>query len=542
MAGYPPPYPPPPPPGYDPRAQRRFMRDQARAQRDMMRYQMRGLRRGSILGPIMLIAVGVVFLLLETGRLPHQRFWSWYGHWWPVLLVAAGAVLLAEWAFDQFHLRDPQQPQYRRSVGGGIFTLLLLFAFTGIITRGIGDIPPGQSRLFPGMHFDPGDIDQFLGDKHESDQNLDLAFPANGNLTVVNPHGDVTISGISDDNRIHIALHKQVYSRTDSEADSRAQQLVPAVTTSGSDLTITIPAIEGSSADLVISVPATAATTVTANHGDVHVASIRASVTATANHGDIDLSAVTGSAIAHINNRSASVSAHSMGSGLVIEGHADDVTLSDIMGPVSLSGDFYGTTHLEHIAGAIHFHTSRTDFQLARLDGELEVSGSDLSANQALGPVILTTSHDNVTLDRIAGDISVTNHNGSIDLTAAPTLGNITLADRTGSIKVVMPEHAGFSIQADTTNGDIDTDLPLSMTTTQGDSSRGNSGRDNHKILNGTVAPGGPLLRVTTTNGDISVHKATVAPIPPIPPTPPKRTLTPPTPPQPPRAPKSQDK
>src|ERR1017187_6570179 len=116
MAGYPPgvpPLPPPPPPGYDPRAQRRYLRDQARAQRaqfraqrEQMRYQMRSLRRGSALGPILLIAVGIVFLLMETGRLDHQRFWAWYGHWWPLLLVAAGAVVLAAWGIDQSLLRD----------------------------------------------------------------------------------------------------------------------------------------------------------------------------------------------------------------------------------------------------------------------------------------------------------------------------------------------------------------------------------------------------------------------------------------------------
>ena len=71
MAGYPPgvpPVPPVPPPGYDPRAQRRYMHDQARAQRaafraqrEQMRYQMRRMRRGSVLGPILLIAVGIVF-------------------------------------------------------------------------------------------------------------------------------------------------------------------------------------------------------------------------------------------------------------------------------------------------------------------------------------------------------------------------------------------------------------------------------------------------------------------------------------------------
>ena len=239
MASYPPGVPPvppvpPPAPGYDPRAQRRYLRDQARAQRDafraqrdQMRYQMRSMRRGSIVGPLMLIAVGIVFLLIETGHLDHMRFWEWYGHWWPLVLVVAGLVVLAEWALDQYLLRDPQRPAYRRSVGGGVMFLLLMFAFTGVIAGHAHEWPSGYSKVFPGFHFDQDSMDELFGDKHESDQTLDVAFPAGGFLAVVDPRGDVTVNGTSDDGRVHIAVHKQVYSRSDSEADAKAQQFSP---------------------------------------------------------------------------------------------------------------------------------------------------------------------------------------------------------------------------------------------------------------------------------------------------------------------------
>ena len=202
MASYPPGVPPvppvPPPPGYDPRAQRRYLHDQARAQRaafraqrEQMRYQMRSLRRGSVLGPILLIAVGIVFLLMETGRLDHQRFWAWYGHWWPLLLVAAGAVVLAEWAIDQSLLRDPQRPAYRRSVGSGVVFLLVLFAFMGAISNHVLGFPSGSSRMFPGFHFDQDSMDRLFGDKHESDATMDLSFAPGDSLTIANPHGSV---------------------------------------------------------------------------------------------------------------------------------------------------------------------------------------------------------------------------------------------------------------------------------------------------------------------------------------------------------------
>ena len=76
-----PPVPPVPPPGYDPArpapltCATRPVRSAPRsgAQSDQMRYQMRGMRRGSVLGPILLIAIGVVFLLIQTGRLDHDQ-------------------------------------------------------------------------------------------------------------------------------------------------------------------------------------------------------------------------------------------------------------------------------------------------------------------------------------------------------------------------------------------------------------------------------------------------------------------------------------
>ena len=527
MASYPPP--PVPPPGYDPRQQQRFMRDQARAQaraqrdafraqREQMRYQMRSMRRGSILGPIILIAIGVIFLLIQTGRIDHTHFWTWYGHWWPLLLVIAGCAVLAEWAVDQYLLRDPQRPAYRRSLGAGVVFLLLFFVITGVIASNVHDYPSGYSRWFPGFHIDEDSLDQFFGDKHESDETLDLSYEKGTSLEVVNPHGSVTVSGTSDDNKIHIALHKQVYSRSDSEADSKANRFNPDNQYQNSVWKIAMPSLDGASADLIITVPPAAATTITANHGDIHVASIKAPVTATANHGDIDLSAITGATVAHVNSGGASVSAHSIDGGISIQGHAEDITISEVTGPVSINGEFFGTTHLEHVNGAIHFHTSRTDFQLARLYGEIEISpDANLSADQALGPVVLTTHDRNIRLDRVSGDVAVTNRNGTIDLIAAPAIGNITIEDRNGSIKTTLPERANFTVQADTSDGDTFTEFSLPS-----------SSSGNHRIINGTVGSGGPMVRMTTTHSDISILKADVQPLPAVPPAPPKITLAPP--------------
>jgi DUF4097 and DUF4098 domain-containing protein YvlB len=533
MANYPPPYPPPgapsgPPYGNDWKYQRRMLKEQARAQRDMLRaqreayrYQTRSLRRSSILGPLVLITIGIIFLLVQTGHLQGPRLWDWYARFWPMLLVGAGVIMLLEWAYDQYMQSDSTQPRYRRRVGGGVFTLLILLVVTGVIFSGIRE--GGRSRLFNGLAINQDNLDEFLGDKHESDQSMAQSFPSGASLSVDNPRGDITISGTSDDNQIHVDVHKEVYTRSDSEADSKAQRLSPSLNVSGNNVTLTVPAMDGARADLTITVPATASPTVNSNHGDVKINAIKGSVIVTANHGDVELSAITGPIMTHINNGDASFSAHSVTGQLTLEGHGRDTTLSDLSGPVTMTGEFFGDTHFEHIRGPIKFHTSRTDFQLARLDGDIEISAnSDLSTTDALGPVTLTTRNRNINLERIGGDVSVTNRNGSVEVTCAPPLSNVTVENRNGSVTVTAPEQSSFAYQFDATNGDIESDFSEIKVP---------EGGLQKKTINGTTGKGGPLLRITTSQGDISVKKGSLMPLPPMPPAPPKLTALPPLPP-----------
>ncbi len=530
MANYPPPYPPPgapagPPYGSDWKYQRRILKDQARAQRDMLRaqreayrYQARSLRRSSILGPLVLITIGIIFLLVQSGHMQAYRFWEWYGRFWPLLLVGAGVVMLLEWLYDQYAQSDSTQPRYRRRVGGGVFTLLVLLGVTGVIFSSMRE--GGRTRLFNGLNINQDNWDEFVGDKHESDQTLAQAFPAGSTLLVNNPRGDTTISGTSDDNQIHVSVHKEVYTRSDSDADAKAQRLNPNLNTSGNNVTLNVPAIDGARADLTITLPAASATTVTSNRGDVKVTAIKAPVTITANHGDIELSAITGDITTRINNGDSNVSAHSVTGSLTVEGRGHDSTISDLSGPLTMRGEFFGDSHFERIRGPVKFHTSRTDFQLGRLDGEIDISNTAaLSTSEAVGPLTLTTHSRNITLDRIAGDVSVTNRNGSVDVTSAPPLSNVTVENRNGSVSITVPEQANFAYQFDATNGDIESDFSQIKSTEQ--DSRKNA-------VTGTIGKGGPLLRVTTSQGDVSLKKASILPLPPTPPAPPKLTVLPP--------------
>jgi DUF4097 and DUF4098 domain-containing protein YvlB len=323
------------------------------------------------------------------------------------------------------------------------------------------------------------------------------------------------VTGSSDDGKIHVSVHKSIRARSDEDAESRRQRLQP--TFSGTDANVVLSAvqIDGGNDDLTVQVPHNTVLTVNADHGAVNIEDIHAPVTVTAGNGEVNLSGITGSVSAHLNNSDATFSAHSVTGAVTLDGHAGDMNLSDITGPVSLQGEFFGTTHIERANGAVVFKTHRTQFEAARIDGDLDIeSGSDLQANSVVGPVVLQTAYRNITLDRVQGSVKVTNRDGSVTLTNAPPIGTIEINNHHGSVDVGLPENAAFVLNAQTNNGDMENDFGLQ------DNENGHV-----KSMMGTVGSGGAAVKIQTSEGDVTVRKSSVAPLPPAPPAPPKLTV-----------------
>jgi DUF4097 and DUF4098 domain-containing protein YvlB len=533
MAGYPPPYPPPGSPfGYDARSQARFVRSQMKAQmraqkaafriqRAMYRQQARALRRSSILGPLLVVSIGVLLLLIRLGRLPYYRFEGWYGRWWPIVFVAAGLVLMLEWVFDQHSTQDGV-PFVRRGIGGGSVFLLILIALTGMSIEGLHD---GVGVLAHGVHVDSEDLGQFFGERHDFEQEIDQPFPRGTTLNLYNPHGDVTIVGKSDDDKIHIVVNKQVYSMGDHEASSRADELSPHLELTGGTLTVSVPTVEDAQADLALTIPDFGQTTISADHGDVTLSDLRAPVNITANHGDVELDRIAGSVTAHVNNNGSSFSAHGIQGDLTLRGHADEVNLTEVGGAVSIEGEIFGDSHFEHLAGPFSFRTNRTQFSIAKLDGMVDISNdAEMTGSQLVGPVELHTRSRNISFERVAGSVNISNSNGTVDLTDASPLGNVSVENQDGEVTVTVPDHAGFTIDAQARDGGIEDDVLHASIES-----------DPLATHTGTVGDGAAHLSLHTTHADINIHQGIVEP-----PVPPQAANAPaaPAPPPPPSAPK----
>jgi DUF4097 and DUF4098 domain-containing protein YvlB len=182
---------------------------------------------------------------------------------------------------------------------------------------------------------------------------------------------------------------------------------------------------------------------------------------------------------------------------------------------------------MAHVNGAVHFESSRTHFSLARLDEDLTIDNDSLNANQVLGPVVLKTSSKDITLDRVQGSVDITNSNGPVEVTNAAPIDTISIQNHHGSVDLGLPAGAGFVLNAQTRNGDMENDFNLSP-----------EENDETKTLRGHVGAGGPSVNIVTSDGDVTVRKTSVAPLAPAPPAAPRLTTAPPPAPKAPRAPK----
>ena len=474
MAAYPPPY--------SPRQAARAQRDAYRTQRDYWRAQ----RRPSIVRPLVLIAIGVVALLVESGKISGFAFWTWYERWWPLLLIVLGVLSLGEWWLE----RD--QPYGGRRIGGGIIFLIILLAVLGSASHGVA-----HSNGWHWFTTQTGDDDlswHLFGREHDADVMLDQAMPANPSVRIKNPHGDVTIA-TSSDGHMHVTSRDVVYTSSDKDADRDLDRLAPKITVAGSDVLLQSSDINGAHADLTVELPDSASLDIEAGHGDVSVQGTKGTVKVTSGRGDVKLDSIAGAVSTHMSK--GDFSAHSIGSTVTVDGRMDDVNLTDIKGNSSLNGDFFGDMHLQALASPLYLHSSRTELSFASVPGDLTLDSGDLNFKNVNGPVRVTTRSKNVEGSAVHGPTHIENSNGDVSVIATAPLGDIEIHNDNGAVDLTLPAKAGFNLDASTTDGELSTDFDLSTNESDG-----------KRTASGSVGGGGSHVTVVANHGDVHIKKS----------------------------------
>lgn len=503
---------PPNPPGgvppYDPRTQWRIYREQQRAawraQREAWKAQRHAWRMNgpyaprvpSVVGPLILIAVGVVALLLVTGRIDAATFWAWYGHWWPLLLIGAGLAMLGEWAIDA-----RSNTPVRR--GGNFVGLLILLAILGIAAA-------WAHTWWDPMRAEWGDQTDFFNmfgrPQHDLDQQvLNAQIPANAVIQIQNPRGDISVTA-GDGPTVQVQAHEVAYANSDDEAQKIFATEAAHVTVSGNTVLVKSEGQHSGRVNLTVVVPKSAQVNVTAGHGDVTAAGLGGGATFTAQHGDIHLSTIQGTVQVHFSADRGDFSAHVINGDIIADGRCNDLTLSEVKGKILINGDIFGEAHMENIGGPIHLHTSVTDLEMGALPGDMTLNDDDLRVTEAKGAVRVTTHAKNIDLTQIYGDSFVSDRDGNISVAPA---GAFSVEARNnsghGDVVITLPPNASASVDGRTENGDIVSDYPLAI-----------SG-DESKSVTGRIGGGAAKIVLSTDVGDLNIKRGSGFPATPPP-------------------------
>lgn len=459
-------------------------------------------RHRSFAGPFVLIVLGIICLLATTGYLSRARMWHLFANYWPVLLILWGVIKVVE------HQRARSENRPAPGIGaGGIFLAVMIVVF-GLIANQLDRV--NWSGLRDQIDMNDPDFDNIFGESYNFNDHIEQDFPAGASLKVIDNHGAVSVHA-SDDNKITVVVRKRVGADSQGDADKYNDQTKPTITTIGGLVTLDAK-VEGAGnhqieTDLDISLPRKAPVSIVSRRGDVNVVGRDGSIDIAAQHSDTSVEDVNGNV--KVSQEKGSVKIEQITGDVHVDGRVNEVSVADVKGGTQLDGEFQESVKLARIAKTVTFKSSRTDMELSRLDGSLDLDSDELHAEDIAGPLHLNTRSKNLQLEGVSGDVRVQDDNGSVEVTMNK-LGNVQIDNRNGDIQLSLPDKAGFRLDAHTRDGEIQSDFPeLSVN------------NDEHEAkASGSLGNASAHIVLNNEHDNIEIRRASAQPPrPPLPPT-----------------------
>lgn len=442
-------------------------------------------RRHSLFGPIVILAIGVVALLTNLHVFRGREVFLWFSRFWPLLLILWGLV-----KFGEYHWARRRNEPYAGIGSGGVIFLFFLIIF-GMGATGATHV----NWNWVDLDSDPDWGWGIFGTRYDFTESFATPMPTGREVRILSAHGDITITPSQDD-QAHVFVHKYVRGNSQDEANQFNAATHPKFEQQGTVwlLDVTGGSFAQGRFNLEIQVPATYSVSLLDRHGDIRVSQMQGDVDLETNHGDITVEQIKGNALLH--SHSGDVTAKGISGNVNVDGHADDTTFSDIGGTLTLNGTYTGDLDVSHVAGQVKFTSSRTDLQIAKVDGQLTMDGSDLKANSVAGPFTLRTEAKDIQLDNVSGNVHIDDRRGDIELEPGTPLGNVEVSTTGGEISIKLPETPGFQVDAESDGGEIQSDFSLNI----------NNDRRT-ATATGSIGKGGPQIKLKTDRGTIQIKK-----------------------------------
>jgi DUF4097 and DUF4098 domain-containing protein YvlB len=472
------------------------------------------MRRASVVGPIILIGIGVIFL--ARNLYPNLPLMDFLASYWPFILIVWGGLRLVEilfWAMSG-------KPLPINGVSGGEWVVVIFLCLIGS-----GAYAAHHSNWFPNGRMRIGGLEMFGEAFDYPIAPRQKAIPKDARIVIESFRGNARINGV-DAAEVKVSGRKTIRALQQGDANTADQASPVEIVVNGNQVIVRTNQDRSSnpariSEDLEITVPKGASLEAVGRYGDFDVSDLTGNVDITSDNAGVRIQNVGGS-VRVDTRRSDIVRAVNVKGSVDLKGGGTDLELQDIGGPVTIAARYGGTIELRNLAKSVHYESEHGEFTAEAVPGQVRMSLSDLNASNVTGPIRLNARSKDVTLNDFTQSLDIAVDRGDIEL--RPGKGAIAKMDvrtRSGDIDLSLPDKTKVQLKATTQRGEVTNDYNPSF----------ESRTEGHGATLTSSTGDGPRISLETNHGSVTIRKASdvVAQVPPLPAKPP----------EPPRAPNS---
>lgn len=464
--------------------------------------------RGSIVGPIIVILIGALFL--ANNLRPDLPMLEFLGRYWPFLLIGWGVVRLLEvlfWAVTR-------KPLPNSGISGGEWVLVVFLTLIGsglYAFHSAGHSWPVFGRRGIEMF---GETFDYAIDEQRVPAAKDT------HITLEHLRGNARIVG-GDVAEVRVVGRKVVRSMSRKQADEvNTLTGLEVAQQSGGILIRTnqhkAPQERYVTADIEITVPRGATVQAKGHDGDYDITDIQGAVELDSDRAGVRLDNIGGNVRVNL-RRSDLVRAHAVQGSVDLRGRGNDIEFDGVQGQVTIEGSWGGEIRMRNVAKPIRYDGQQAEFQAQKVDGEIRLTRGSVEGESLSGPIVLrghTKGCCDIKLSEFNSRLDVSVQRGDIELRPASNpLPRIEVDLRNGNIDLALPPTAKFNLRARAEKGDVENDFGDALKLTN---------EDRGGLLTGSVGEG-PQITMTSGRGTITVRKAdNTVPSAPLTPQPPR--------------------
>ncbi len=473
------------------------------------------MRRGSIIAPLILILIGIVFLIKNIR--PDIPLFEMIFTYWPFLLIAWGLLRMVE--VTATYLRGSPLPS--AGVTGGEWALVIVLTMIGSMAWGVQrfnrDGGFGKIRI--------GGVEVF-GESY--DYPLETVSKKSGKaprIVVENLRGATRIIG-SDTEEVKVSGRRTVRAMDRATADRAHGESPFEFNVVGDVVTIRTGIERGEasrlSSDLEIAVPKGASIEARGRRVDFDVSDVNGDVMIDSDNSGVRLQNIGGRVRVDL-RASDIIRAFDVKGDVELKGRGRDIELENIAGQVTIDGGYSGETILRKVAKPVRFESSVTRLQVGQIPGELEISLSTISGTNVTGPVSVNAKSKDIDLADVTERIDVEVDRGDVTIRQSKLpLPALNVRSESGKIDLALPAGAKFTLNAEVRRGTVSNDFDPKLTETA---------TDRGAKLTGDLG-GGPTIKATTDRGELTIRKIAPGEVTVVEPAAPKKGHAPPPPPK----------